>query len=136
MVAYRRWDDFDQDLDAGRWLRGIARKLVANEFRKSQRKARVVYIPLSEKLVAIADQEHSRAEPHQSSRLAEALRECVERLPRYSRQLLHRRYAEDENASQLSEQLHISPGAIRLKLMRIRAAVKRCVEGKLPGTQI
>ncbi|MCG8376811.1 MAG: hypothetical protein MI702_10050, partial [Chlorobiales bacterium] len=63
--------------------------------------------------------------------LMQALKECLKRLPQASRDLLYHRYADQENAQQLSKQLRISPVAVRLKLMRIRNAMKTCVEGKI-----
>lgn len=131
LVAYRRWAEFDQERDAGRWLNGIARNLVANELRKGWRKARVIYMPLSDKLLEVMDDEHIQSDEQEAGRLIQAMTECLKRLPRLSRELLYHRYADQKNATQLSEQHHISPVAIRLKLMRIRAVVKGCVEGKL-----
>ena len=131
LVAYRRWAEFDQERDAGRWLNGIARNLVANELRKGWRKARVIYMPLSDKLLEAEDQASSQSNDQEADHLIQVMNECIKRLPRLSRELLHHRYADQKNATQLLEQHHVSPVAMRLKLMRIRAAVKACVEGKL-----
>ncbi len=131
IVAYRRWADFDQDRDMGCWLHGIARKLVANEIRKGQRKARVIYLPLTDKLLEASGLDAGEPGEKEVGRILQTLKECLKRLPRLHRELLYDRYADQKNAQQLSKQLHISPVAIRLKLMRIRNAVKSCVEGKL-----
>jgi DNA-directed RNA polymerase specialized sigma24 family protein len=104
---------------------------VANELRKGQRKARVIYMPLSDKLLEVMDDKHIQSDDQEAGRLIKAMTECLKRLPRLSRELLYHRYADQKNATQLSEQHHVSPVAMRLKLMRIRAAVKGCVEGKL-----
>jgi len=131
LVAYRRWADFDQERDVGRWLYGIARNLVANEMRKGRRKARVIYSPLTDKLLAATEAEPSQSPDREVSRLIQAMHDCLKQLPRLSRELLYHRYADQKNARQLSEQHHVSPVAMRLRLMRIRSVVKRCVEGKL-----
>ncbi len=131
LVAYRRWSDFDQDRDVGRWLNGIARNVVANELRKGRRKARVIYSPLTDKLLEAMDQGQCQPNDSDVGHLIQTMNECIKRLPRLSRELLYHRYADQKNARQLSEQHHTSPVAIRLKLMRIRAAVKGCIEGKL-----
>lgn len=131
IVAYRRWDDFDQERDIGCWLYGIARNLVANEIRKGQRKARVIYLPLTDKLLATVDEEQVPSQHQEASRVMHAMQDCLKRLPRLSRELLYHRYADQKNATQIAEQLQTSPVSIRLKLMRIRTTVKTCVEGKL-----
>ena len=131
LVAYRRWDVFDSERDVGRWLYGIARNLVANELRKGRRKARVVYLPLTEKLLTALDEEQIQSSAPEAGRVVQALKDCVKRLPRLSREMLYYRYADQKNARQLSKQYQVSAGAMRLKLMRIRHAVKTCVEGKV-----
>lgn len=131
LVAYRCWSSFDQERDVGRWLNGIARNLVANELRKGRRKARVIYTPLTDRLLKVMEEERLQSHDQTAGRLIQAMNECLKRLPRLSRELLYHRYADQKNATQLSEQHHVSPVAMRLKLMRIRAAVKGCVEAKL-----
>jgi len=130
LVAWRRWDDFDPERNVGNWLFGIARKLVANERRKSRRKTRVVYGPLSEHLLLFMEQRDMR-KSYEANHMARFVSECVRKLSVWSQRLLYRRYAEEMNAEQLSRQLKLSPGAVRLRLMRIRKAVRTCIEDKL-----
>jgi len=66
-------------------------------------------------------------------RLLPALRECVDQLPSRSRELLHRRYAVGENASALARALRASADSVRQALLRIRVAVKECMEKKIDG---
>jgi len=42
IVAYRRLDEFEPGTDFGKWLRSIARYLVANEHRKQARHSRLL----------------------------------------------------------------------------------------------
>jgi DNA-directed RNA polymerase specialized sigma24 family protein len=56
---------------------------------------------------------------------------CVGQLPEQSRELLCKRYQGHDNASTLAAQFRMSSDAIRQSLVRIRLAVKQCIEKKL-----
>ena len=130
VVAFQKRQQFENGKDFGKWLRGIARNLVANERRKEARRARILNGPLTDYLV----ENQNVAEPAgaaESQQLIQAMNDCVAQLPERSRALLQRRYKANENASALSRIFPMSPEAIRQSLMRIRAWVKQCVETKV-----
>jgi RNA polymerase sigma-70 factor (ECF subfamily) len=52
LVAHREYQSFDRQKDFGRWLRGIARNLVANERRKEARHARLLDGPFTDLMLA------------------------------------------------------------------------------------
>ena len=128
LVAYRRQADFRVDADYGKWLRGIARHLVANEQRKEARRSRLVQEELTGLLLTAAADD--APEIDFASR-GPAMEECVARLAPHSRDLLNRRYALGENASALARQFQTSAEAIRQNLRRVRLLVRECVERKL-----
>ena len=55
LVAYRKQAQFDSAKEFGRWLRGIARRLAANERRKEARHARLLGGALPDLLAAAKD---------------------------------------------------------------------------------
>ncbi|MBI4658870.1 MAG: sigma-70 family RNA polymerase sigma factor [Verrucomicrobia bacterium] len=129
LIAYRKQAQFDNSRDFGRWLRGIARRHVANERRKDARRSRLPSGALADVLMETSLPDtttHASAE-----RALEALRECVGQLPERGRELLRRRYEANENAAVLAPAFAQSAEALRQNLHRLRLAVKRCVEGKL-----
>lgn len=126
LVAYREWERFDANADVGRWLRGIARNLVLNERRKSARRSRLLESALVEVLM---EDEPLAGRP--CAAVLEALRDCVSQLPQRSRQLLERRYTDDEEAVKLAEVFNASAAAVRQTLVRSRSAVRRCLAAKL-----
>jgi RNA polymerase sigma-70 factor (ECF subfamily) len=128
LIAYRKQEQFDSDREFGRWLRGIARRLAANERRKEARHARLLSGPLTD-LVTAADSE-PLLEEHTEEMIA-AMNQCLEHLPKHGRALLCRRYERGESAPVLGLAFNLSAAAVRQMLARLRAAVKRCVEGKL-----
>jgi RNA polymerase sigma-70 factor (ECF subfamily) len=130
LVAYRRQADFKAGADYGKWLRGIARHLVANERRKAARRSRLLNEGITDLLLALApanDPNYDTA----FARLGLAMEECVQQLPPHCRDLLDRRYARRENANSMAYQLRTTAEAIRQNLRRIRLAVRDCVERKL-----
>lgn len=130
LVAYRKQAQFETGKEFGRWLRGIARRLAANERRKEARHARLLSGPLTD-LLAAAD---GPAEPlleRETDQLVAAMNECLEHLPEHGRALLCRRYERGESAPALGLTFNLSAGAVRQMLVRLRAVVKRCVQGKL-----
>lgn len=129
LVAYRRLDRFEDGADFGRWLRGIARNLVMNERRKYARRSRLLHESLAD--VLTEDGEAERLTESAIAGLLRAMTDCVGRLPRRSRELLERRYAESTDAVSLGRSFQLSAAAVRQTLVRSRAAVRRCIEGKL-----
>jgi RNA polymerase sigma-70 factor (ECF subfamily) len=130
VIAFQKMDHFETDKDFGRWLRGIARNLVANERRKNARHTRILAGPFTDLMLETKPSaiEDDTTEP---SRLIDAMNDCIGKLPERSRQLLHKRYAAEHNASVLSTLFNMRPDAIRQSLSRIRAWVKQCIEAKL-----
>ncbi len=128
LVAYRRQADFDPTADFGKWLRGIARMLVANELRKKARHTRLLNESLTDML--LAHEETNAPIVSDTAAIISTMQSCVSLLPPRSQDLLRRRYTLGENATQLAQQLRMSAEAVRQTLVRVRALVKKCIEQK------
>jgi RNA polymerase sigma-70 factor (ECF subfamily) len=122
VVAYRELETFDEDRDFGKWLRGIARNLVRNELRKAGRR-RIMNEVLTRHLLLAREPESSLFDGRQVS----ALRDCMEELPRKSRELVHSRYHEGWNATQMAEKFEIKAATIRQTLLRVRRQLYQCI---------
>ena len=130
IVAHRRLNQFEPGTDFGKWLRSIARYIVANERRKDARHSRLLPFAVADALLA---HEPESVFETCTSDLLSAMTDCVEELPPRSRELLQRRYADNENATTLARGLRMNADAVRQQLLRIRLAVKECVERKVVG---
>jgi len=130
LIAYRQRAQFESGKDYGRWLRGIARRVAANERRKEARHSRLLTAALPELMPAEAAPVEELLEGG-TAPILEALRKCMGGLPERGRALLARRYEKGDTAPALALALNLSPDAVRQSLMRLRSAVKRCVEDKL-----
>ncbi len=108
--------------DFGAWCHGIARNVVAHHFRAQRRQAALL----------------NRAEPEGHRLLAQApydpehifaTRELLDQLFRgvddHSRRLMIERYLMGRSADELAAQASQSPSAVRMKLMRVRGAVRK-----------
>lgn len=126
LIAYRRFDEFDQERDFFAWLRGIARKVVANNRRKVGRQAR---LELAAFIEPAAD-----GSAHEALSLQEvqaALRTCLENLSGHSRDLLRMRYEEDLDSDAMGVGLGRAGNAVRQSLFRVREVLRRCIDGRL-----
>jgi RNA polymerase sigma-70 factor (ECF subfamily) len=133
VIAFRRLANFEAGTDFGKWLRGIARNLVANERRKDARHSRLLPFAVADLLLERAGD--GVVEPD-FNHLLPALRECVGQLPARSRELLRRRYAASENAGEIARALGLGADAVRQALLRIRLAVRECIEKKTGGAAL
>jgi RNA polymerase sigma-70 factor (ECF subfamily) len=131
VVAYRRLEDFEEGTDFGKWLRSIARHLVANERRKEARRSRL--LPLAVADVLLAHEENNESVSLDLCHWLSAMQDCVSQLPPRSQELLRRRYAAGENASSLARELRLNADAVRQTLLRVRLAVKECIQKKTGG---
>jgi RNA polymerase sigma-70 factor (ECF subfamily) len=129
VVAFQKRATFDPAIqhDFGVWVRGIARKLVANALRKQARRRVFVCEDVSALLlVAEAGQLHPLADTG-VARLA-ALSTCLGMLPERSRELIHLRYFEDLSPGAMAGRLARTANDVRQALFRIRATRLACLE--------
>jgi RNA polymerase sigma-70 factor (ECF subfamily) len=103
---------------------------VANERRKEARHSRLLPIAVVDLL--LAHESESDVETGITDLLS-AMRDCVGQLPHRSRDLLQRRYVDNENATTLARGMRMNADTVRQQLLRIRLAVKQCVERKVVG---
>jgi len=108
------------DVEPIRWLKGIAKNLCLNYFRKSKRKA-------EQHLEAVAVLLERVACPLDDIGDAETLDRCLEKLPPRSRELIALRYEENMESAAIGRRLKLSPEAVRITLLRIRTVLRDCL---------
>lgn len=129
LVAYRKQDLFRSEADPGKWLRGIARRIVKGERSKTARRSRLLHSGITD-ILANLGQDPETEESHLVEILP-VMRTCVEALPEPSGNLLRDRYLEGRRALELALELNSTAVAIRKKLQRIRMIVRQCMESKM-----
>ena len=121
---YRCSDRFPPNIPPKQWLRGIARNLCMNYFRRTSRRQRLQREALVEIFLL--------AEKKQSPTLSEgpvrrALDGCCEKLSADSQRLLALRYEQELPSHQIAERLQSTAEAVRIALFRIRTTLKACI---------
>lgn len=124
--ALEHLDRFDPEREFGPWLRAICRNRILNHFRSLRAGRRAA--------AALVDQalEEARGpmedDLEEASRKLRALRRCVSRLDPAQRRLVEMRYRREIPLEDLSRRLGRSAAALAMALLRIRAALQKCME--------
>jgi RNA polymerase sigma-70 factor (ECF subfamily) len=125
---YRFSHKIPENVHPKQWLKGIARNLCLNYFRRQGRRQRLQREAMVEILL--------RAEQDGSPTLSEgpirrALDGCFDQLPEESRRLLVLRYEQELPSQSIAEMLSSTAEAIRVALFRIRNGLKQCIASSL-----
>jgi len=126
LALWRDKDSYDPARSFGAWARGVAARKILQQ--KSQ-DARFPVAFAPETIQAVLDA-YDRTEEN-SSRKADALRECVRELPEKSRQILVFRYEEELSCQEIAIKTGRTMDAIYQLLSRIRAQLEECIRRRL-----
>jgi RNA polymerase sigma-70 factor (ECF subfamily) len=126
LVLWRDADRFDEGTNFFAWACRVAYFQVLDYRERSQRDR----LRFGEGLLEMLTEEFESDGQRESDRLA-AMRECVESLPANQRDLLGRRYQEDESVAAIAATSGRTAGAISAGLYRIRMALLDCIERRL-----
>ena len=130
MLAFERLAaDRPFEGDPGKWLRGCVRNLVRDVWRQKRRLPQDVADLLHGVLAAADDP----GEAIDRSSLRAALRECLQGLQSADRDLIGRRYEHGLRVAEIARRLDLNPATTRVRLFRIRQALKACVESRFAG---
>src|SRR5207237_5219639 len=121
---YRFANRIPTNIPPKQWLKGIARNLCMNYFRRTSRRQRLQRQALLEIFL--------RAEQSDSPALSEgpvrrALDGCCEKLSAESQRLLALRYEQELPSQQIAERMQSTAEAVRIALFRIRTTLKACI---------
>ncbi len=116
--------------DQAKWCRGVAKNLVLHYWR-DQRDGKVV--PDSELIdkveIAFAESDY----PDWTDR-KEALNQCLNKLPQKSRQLLSLRYEGGKSIEQVAGEVNQSTSSVIKALLRLRQALRQCIDRRMKIT--
>ncbi len=133
VTAFRKLDEFDAKRPLAPWLRSIALNLLRNHWRKF----RAQPIGGSTELAILLDQQiTTECSPAHEPQLHAALRDCLEQMDGPARDLLHRRYGDEESVRELADQLQRGYSALTMQLHRIREVLAGCIGRKLEKSEV
>lgn len=130
VIAWRRLGDFDRQRSFGKWIRGIAGKLVLAHFRKSGKN------PLSFDESTLQWMEHRFAQVQSlkgdtlSEKLA-LLQECVDALSQENRAAIEARYLHRSSLNEIVEQMGVALQTVKKRLYRSKLQLEACLSKKL-----
>ncbi len=127
--AYRHLDRWRAEGSFTGWCLGIARNLVRMHWRTAARGRGVIRDPalldtLAGEAAALAEEDDAVAEQ-------DALRACLEALPPAAWELVQLHYVQDLTPGAIAARTAVAPGAVRVRLHRIRAALRTCIERRM-----
>ena len=126
VALWESFDRYDESKSFHAWALGIARHKVLDWREKKGRRGAT----LSPEILDLV----GAAQVEEGDRLAEQrplLQKCIEALPDHLRAIVHLRYREGLSLDDLSERLDRTTGAVQVALVRIRRALRDCVDQKL-----
>lgn len=127
LTLWHKADEFEEGTNFMAWASRIARYHVLN-FRRARNRDHLVF---DEELFRALCERQAMSIEDTSGSHAEALRECLKKLPQEHHALLEARYAPDGAVSRIAESRGQSVGAVSQLLYRIRESLLNCVSQRL-----
>lgn len=130
LTAWRKIEQYDRERPFGAWLRGIARNLALDYFRKCAMHEK----PLNEETLEWIESRIAQVQELGGDTLGEklsALRDCVQALPEGYRQPIQLRYVETLSLTEISNRLQLALETLKKRLMRAKLRLADCLERKL-----
>lgn len=128
LVAIRQRDKYDGQTAVGAWLRGIAKNLAKEYWRKKNALPVLMdpeHVSQLEQAAETAEEQH---DPDEVERRLHAMRACMEALTEKARALLAMKYDEKLRSRAIGEKLGMQETAVDMGLSRARKAVFDCVQ--------
>lgn len=129
IAAFRQLEGFQRRSKVFTWLMGIARNKLLHYLRTQFRhRKNFAAERLAEKVQErIRYLEDAQNEANEHADFLDALDHCLSELPAAARNLIEQFYFEGNSSSEIAEQKRCSSGAIRMKLLRIREILQKCI---------
>jgi RNA polymerase sigma-70 factor (ECF subfamily) len=129
LMALKSIESFDPTRDFALWMQGIVRNVARQEWERLALRSRVERDGLAGYLEELA----ARPEPESEidERWLKALRGCVQKLPDRSREIVNLHYSMGMSCRHVAERIGTSVHAVKMAMVRIRGALRGCVQGKL-----
>ena len=127
LAWFRSPDQRPAEVEAPRWLKGIARRMALNFFRQSKRseirRQAVMAELLATEPVDLPLPADERAEA--------ALEQCLAGVSEKNRTVLRLRYETGLPSHAIGERMNMTAEAVRILLLRVRGALRDCITAKV-----
>jgi RNA polymerase sigma-70 factor (ECF subfamily) len=131
--AFRKLDSYKGDAPLGVWLLGIARHkalmFLRGELRRLARESGSVEAVLAPFKLGLLEGDEGELQRREQE--IAALQSCLESLPPSSAGMIADRYFNARSIADMARDLGKGEGAIRMTLLRLRQALRACVQARL-----
>ena len=124
VLIFEKQDDFDATRDFGPWARGIAKNKAYEHWRRQGKRERL----LSEEAMRAVENEYTERGEGWWRTYQEALRRCMEKMGQGSLAVVKAFYWKNRPIPEISADRGQSAEALRMRLSRIRKALKKCIQ--------
>ena len=111
------------------WAHEIARRRVAEYYRKNARRSSIERSAVLDDAVSLAFEENA-ADPVELQQNRKHLEDCLEGLSKEQKRLLDRRYRDQAPLRDIARDADTTEGSVKVLLWRVRRQLARCIEGK------
>jgi RNA polymerase sigma-70 factor (ECF subfamily) len=125
LILWKKAGEFRRDADFLPWALTIARYEILSFLRDSQRDRHVYSADVATLMLDAA------AEASEQNDRQLALRKCLEKVPRHSRELLWQRYGAEKSIRQIAAETQRSEDSVKSLFLRLRKSLERCVEADM-----
>jgi len=132
LVLWRKRDDFTHGTNFRAWAFSIARFQAMAHLQSLKRQKWTTLDPDVAELIA----DELEQKDNQTAKKLAILKECVEKMPTTDQELLYQRYWTRTRLQDFAVTTNSSVASLKVKLFRLRAALKRCIRKNLKETQL
>lgn len=130
MTLVRKFAEYDRSQPFTAWAIGIAKYEVLY-YRRQHAADRHLFSDQMLETIAVSYQRLST----ELNPLGEALHECLKQVRGRARHALDLRYAKELKPAQVARELGVTSGAARMLLLRVREALRECIERRLEAAR-
>lgn len=127
LTLWKKKDCFELGTNFKAWAFAIARNHVMDQRKKLKRDGWLVFSEDVARLFA-AEAEEEEIDHDEAYR---ALEVCLSKLKPHDRELVQKRYCESITLEDYARELDRSAGTLKARLFKIRAGLRRCLDGQL-----
>ncbi|HYG73807.1 MAG TPA: sigma-70 family RNA polymerase sigma factor [Planctomycetota bacterium] len=131
LAAYRTLNTYSGSSTLGVWLIGIARNRALTFLRDESRRKTRESGRFEAQMVEWRIEQAEAQDEKLSNREITALEACVKTLPEHSSKLVSEYYFKARNLVDIAKELGRKESAVRMNLLRVRHALKDCIENRL-----
>jgi RNA polymerase sigma-70 factor (ECF subfamily) len=128
VTLVRKFDQYDASRPFGAWAVGVAKYEVLYYRRERVTDKHLFDNEIVEKIASRYEALTDEVDP-----MREALRLCLAQLKGRSKQAIELRYQHGLKSRAIAAEMSLSSGAVRMLLYRVREALRRCIDRRIPS---